>query len=181
MMKLHPLTQSMALARLFMFFSFLTKNLSWVSGNHQLSGYEGRAQPISKMCNWAMISDWFVENLTRKLTSGWKEEKKVFWKKVLNSNHRLCYKVLETEVMLIAGTFTLVTGFLIRLWAVESPYLTSIINQNEIVSPLTSWKRGEFSFKTSLLSKLLVPVLYFESNKVSQSNQWAPSVLIVIK
>ena len=81
---------------------------------------------------------------------------------MLNSNHRLCYKVLETEVMLIAGTFTLVTGFLIRLWAVESPYLTSIINQNEIVSPLTSWKRGEFSFKSSLLSNLLL--FYFKSN-----------------
>ena len=81
---------------------------------------------------------------------------------MLNSNHRLCYKVLEIEVMLIAGTFTLVTGFLIRLWAVESPYLTSIINQNEIVSPLTSWKRGEFSFKSSLLSNLLL--FYFKSN-----------------
>ena len=56
-------------------FSFLTMNLSWVSGNHHLLVYEGIAQTISKVCNWAMISDWFVENLTRKLTSGWKEEK----------------------------------------------------------------------------------------------------------
>ena len=170
-MKLHPLTRSMALARLFMFFSFLT--MSWVSGNHHLLGYEGIAQPISKVRNWAMISDWFVENLTRKLTSGWKEKNFVV-EKVLNSNHRLCYKVLETEVMLIAGTFTLVTGFLIRLWAVESPYLTSIINQNEIVSPLTSWKRGEFSFKTSQLS---VPLHRGKEVSSVQACQLSPILL----
>ena len=146
MMKLHPLTRSMALARLFMFFSFLTMNLSWVSGNHHLLGYEGIAQPISKVC----YDFWLVCRKPHKKTHfRLKRRKKFCW---TATTDRLCYKVLETEVMLIAGTFTLVTGFLIRLWAVESPYLTSIINQNEIVSPLTSWKRGEFSFKTSQLS-----------------------------
>jgi len=44
--------------------------------------------------------------------------------------------------MLIASAFVLGAGFLFRFWATSNPYLLALININEVVSPITSWKRG---------------------------------------
>lgn len=63
---------------------------------------------------------------------------------------------LAFSIMLISGAIIVSVGFVFRLWATSSKILKTITNKNEVVSPLTSWKRGEAEkFVTLLYSFVL--------------------------